>query len=152
MDSLIGKLTLVADDKGLHEIRFGADDCATIPRTNPVLEKTRQQLQEYFSGQRQDFDLPLKPQGTEFQQQVWKALQKVGYGVIASYQEIASRIGKPKAVRAVGAANGRNPIPIVIPCHRIIGSNGKLTGYAGGLDIKEKLLRLENAGGQGQLL
>lgn len=152
MSSPIGDLTLVADASGLREIRFGNDDCATVPRANEVLRQAQQQLQEYFAGQRKNFDLPLHPQGTEFQRRVWQALRKVGHGTIASYQDIANAIDNPKAVRAVGAANGSNPIPIVIPCHRIIGSNGKLTGYAGGLDIKEQLLRLENAGGQGQLL
>ncbi len=152
MSSPIGELTLVADQDCLCEIRFGRDDCATIPRSNSVLETAQQQLQEYFAGSRQSFDLPLRPHGTSFQQQVWRELMTVDYGELASYQDIAVSIGNPKAVRAVGAANGRNPIPVVIPCHRIIGSNGKLTGYAGGLNIKEQLLRLENAGGKGSLL
>ncbi len=150
--SPIGKLTLVADHQFLREIRFGDDDCATVPHTNAVLDEASQQLQEYFKGERKRFDLPLAPQGTAFQQQVWKQLLTVGFGELASYQDIASAINNPKAVRAVGAANGRNPIPIIIPCHRIIGSNGKLTGYAGGLGIKDKLLTLEGAGGQAQLL
>ena len=152
VSSLIGKLTLVADEQFLREVRFGDDDCATVPHSNAVLDKVDQQLEEYFDGRRKHFDLPLGPQGTAFQQQVWKQLLTVGFGEVASYQDIATAIDNPKAVRAVGAANGRNPIPIIIPCHRIIGSNGKLTGYAGGLDIKDKLLTLENASGQGQLL
>ncbi len=152
LSSPIGKLTLIADHQSLREIRFGHDDCATVPHSNPVLDQASQQLQEYFAGRRQHFDLPLQPRGTAFQQQVWKQLLTVDFGELASYQDIATAIGNPKAVRAVGAANGRNPIPIVIPCHRIIGSNGKLTGYAGGLGIKEKLLRLENAGAKGSLL
>lgn len=152
MTSPIGKLTLIADKQYLREIRFGDDDCATIPHSNAVLDRTRQQLQEYFAGQRRHFDLPLKPQGTNFQQQVWKALLAVDFGELASYQDIARIIDNPKAVRAVGAANGRNPIPIIIPCHRIIGSDGKLTGYAGGLRIKQQLLRLEDAGAKGSLL
>lgn len=152
ISSPIGQLTLIADNQFLREIRFGDDDCATVPHSNAVLDKVNQQLQEYFDGKRKHFDVPLGPQGTEFQQQVWKTLLTVDFGELASYQDIANAIDNPKAVRAVGAANGRNPIPIIIPCHRIIGSNGKLTGYAGGLDIKDKLLTLENAGGQGQLL
>ena len=102
-----------------------------------------QQLGEYFSGKRKSFDLPLQFDGTEFQVSVLKALQDIPYGETVSYGEIARRIGKPKAVRAVGAANGRNPLPIVLPCHRVIGSSGDLTGFGGGLDTKEALLRLE---------
>ena len=102
-----------------------------------------EQLGEYFSGRRKSFDLPLQFDGTEFQVSVLKALQDIPYGETVSYGEIARRIGKPKAVRAVGAANGRNPLPIVVPCHRVIGSSGDLTGFGGGLDTKEALLRLE---------
>jgi methylated-DNA-[protein]-cysteine S-methyltransferase len=101
------------------------------------------QLTEYFDGQRRHFDLPLRPDGTEFQLRVLDELQRIPYGETASYADIAERIGNPKAVRAVGAANGRNPIPIVIPCHRVIGSDGGLTGFGGGLATKETLLRLE---------
>ena len=101
------------------------------------------ELGEYFDGNRKAFDVPLDPQGTEFQQQVWQALLEIPYGQMASYAEVASAINKPKAVRAVGAANGRNPISILVPCHRVIGSNGSLTGYAGGLPRKQWLLQLE---------
>ena len=103
----------------------------------------RQQLTEYFAGERRAFDLPLKLSGTEFQMSVLHALQQIPYGETTSYAEIAERIGRPKAVRAVGAANGRNPIPIIVPCHRVVGSHGDLTGFGGGLDTKEALLRLE---------
>ena len=103
----------------------------------------RQQLTEYFAGERREFDLPLKLSGTEFQMSVLHALQQIPYGETTSYSDIAERIGRPKAVRAVGAANGRNPIPIIVPCHRVIGSHGDLTGFGGGLDTKEALLRLE---------
>ena len=103
----------------------------------------RRQLTEYFDGERRAFDLPLKLDGTEFQMSVLHALQQIPYGETTSYAEIAERIGRPKAVRAVGAANGRNPIPIIVPCHRVIGSHGDLTGFGGGLDTKEALLRLE---------
>jgi methylated-DNA-[protein]-cysteine S-methyltransferase len=103
----------------------------------------RQQLTEYFAGERREFDLPLKLSGTEFQMNVLQALQQIPYGETTSYADIAERIGRPKAVRAVGAANGRNPVPIIVPCHRVIGSHGDLTGFGGGLDTKEALLRLE---------
>jgi methylated-DNA-[protein]-cysteine S-methyltransferase len=103
------------------------------------------QLREYFSGRRTEFELPLAPQGTAFQRGVWRQLQEIPYGETISYGELAKRVGNPKASRAVGAANGQNPIPIVIPCHRVIGSNGKLTGFGGGLPTKEALLALERS-------
>ena len=103
----------------------------------------RQQLREYFAGDRKSFDLDLNPGGTEFQLQVLDELQKIPYGTTTSYGDIAKRIGRPKAVRAVGAANGRNPIPIIIPCHRVIGSSGDMTGFGGGIPTKEALIRLE---------
>lgn len=108
-----------------------------------LLEEAERQLQEYFAGRLQHFDLPLYPQGTEFQKKVWKALMSIPYGETRSYGEIAKQIGNEKAVRAVGGANHVNPISIVIPCHRVIGKNGSLTGYGGGLKIKETLLTLE---------
>jgi methylated-DNA-[protein]-cysteine S-methyltransferase len=101
------------------------------------------QLREYFAGRRNEFELPLAPEGTEFQRTVWNRLREIPYGETISYGELAKRVGNPKASRAVGAANGQNPIPIVIPCHRVIGSNGKLTGFGGGLPVKEALLALE---------
>jgi methylated-DNA-[protein]-cysteine S-methyltransferase len=107
------------------------------------LANARRQLTEYFAGERKVFDLPLRLSGSEFQVSVLKALQDIPYGETVSYGEIARRIGRPKAVRAVGAANGRNPIPVVVPCHRVIGTSGDLTGFGGGLDTKEALLRLE---------
>ena len=113
--------------------------------------EVRKQLNEYFSGARKEFDLPLSLDGTEFQVSVLEALQTIPYGETTSYGAIAKQIGRPKAVRAVGAANGRNPIPIVVPCHRVIGSGGDLTGFGGGLDTKEALLRLE-AENSGSLL
>lgn len=105
---------------------------------------TMRQLREYFAGERDTFDLPLAPEGTEFQQEVWRAVAAIPYGETRSYGEIARRIGKADAVRAVGAANGQNPLPIVIPCHRVIGSDGRLTGYGGGLPLKKRLLELES--------
>jgi len=109
-----------------------------------LIKKAKQQLDEYFAGVRKDFDLPLKPSGTEFQMKVWEALKKIPYGETRSYQQIGGQIGCPKASRAVGQANNRNPISVIIPCHRVIGANGKLTGYGGGIDIKEKLLAHES--------
>lgn len=110
----------------------------------PVLNKARKQILEFFDGKRKCFDLPLNPKGTEFQKNVWNALLQIPYGEVKSYKDIACMIGNPKGCRAVGMANNRNPIPIIIPCHRVIGSNGSLVGYAYGLDIKEKLLALES--------
>ena len=112
-------------------------------KNTELLQEVKRQLEEYFSGRLQDFDLPLKPKGTDFQKQVWKALLTIPYGETKSYGDIAKQIGKEKAVRAVGGANHVNPISIVIPCHRVIGKNGNLTGYGGGLEVKEKLLELE---------
>ena len=108
-----------------------------------LIQRAYLQLSEYFAGKRCDFDLPLDPKGTEFQKQVWVALNEIQYGGTITYTKLAQMIDKPKAIRAAGAANGKNPIYIMIPCHRVIGSNGSLTGYDGGLDMKEKLLRLE---------
>lgn len=112
-------------------------------RDDQAAPEARQQLAEYFAGLRQRFELPLDLHGTDFQRQVWQALQSVNYGETCSYGDLATRIGKPKAVRALGAANGRNPVPIIVPCHRVIGANGKLTGYFGGEQIKAQLLALE---------
>lgn len=109
----------------------------------PLLKEANKQLQEYLNGERKRFDLKLKLQGTEFQQRVWEELQEIPYGETNSYKDIAIKVGNEKASRAIGMANNRNPIPIFIPCHRVIGANGKLVGYAGGLDIKEKLLKIE---------
>ena len=146
LDSPIGWLLLVADDCGLREINFPkgerAPDAAWRENASALREPIRQ-LGDYFAGKREDFDLALAPQGTPFQQEVWKQLCRIPYGETISYGELARRIGNPNASRAVGLANGSNPIPIIIPCHRVIGSNGKLTGYGGGLPIKEKLLALE---------
>ena len=108
-----------------------------------LLKEAIKQLNEYFNGKRKSFDLPLEPNGTEFQNKVWNALKEIPFGETRSYGEIAKIIGNEKAARAVGMANNKNPIPIIVPCHRVIGANGKLVGYAGGLDLKEKLLELE---------
>jgi methylated-DNA-[protein]-cysteine S-methyltransferase len=148
LESPIGPLILAADEVGLRKILFanGRDNSRPGPswRKNaaPLAEAIRQ-LRAYLAGELTAFDLPLAPEGTEFQRRVWRRLCDIPYGETISYGELAARIGNPKASRAVGLANGSNPISIVIPCHRVIGSNGKLTGYGGGLPIKEKLLALE---------
>ena len=124
---------------------------ALAPSGHPVLARAREQLAEYFAGKRTDFDLPLSATGTEFQESVWRALQDIPYGETVSYGTIATRVGRPTAVRAVGAANGANPIAIVIPCHRVIGADGSLTGYGGGEARKKWLLALERARRQPEL-
>ena len=140
MPSPIGPLFLVADDEGLREVRFELD---RRPHSPQKLAEVRRQLEEYFAGERLTFDLFLKPKGTDFQQSVWQALTTIPYAVTTSYGQISQQIQRPKASRAVGAANGRNPIPIIIPCHRVIGSTGTLTGFAGGLAAKQWLLEHE---------
>jgi methylated-DNA-[protein]-cysteine S-methyltransferase len=148
LESPLGPLLLAADDVGLRQILFVNGRHAAQPESSwkedrTPLSRTIQQLQAYFAGELENFDLKLAPEGTPFQLGVWRSLCDIPYGETISYGELADRIGNPKASRAVGLANGSNPIPIVIPCHRVIGSNGKLTGYGGGLPIKEKLLALE---------
>lgn len=148
LETPIGIL-LIAGDEFLREIRF--PNKADARKPNPgwtesargAVAETIRQLKEYFAGQRTEFDLPIAPEGTEFQRRVWRSLQEIPYGQTISYGELARRVGNPKGSRAVGAANGKNPIPIVIPCHRVIGANGKLTGFGGGLPTKESLLALE---------
>lgn len=143
IDSPIGPLTVLATDAGLQAICFGAEPDRVSP-ADPAPYAA--QLHEYFAGERETFDAPLAfAAGSEWERRVWAALLDVPYGTTATYGEIAERIGAPGKARAVGWANGRNPIPIVVPCHRVIGAGGKLTGYGGGLDVKEQLLRLEGA-------
>jgi len=148
LETPIGELLLAGENEGLAMIGFPKGSMRRDPEPEWIynekpLDDARKQLLEYFEGTRKEFDLPLRLAGTEFQVSVLKALQEIPYGETVSYGDIARRIGRPKAVRAVGAANGRNPIPIVVPCHRVIGSTGDLTGFGGGLDTKEALLRLE---------
>jgi methylated-DNA-[protein]-cysteine S-methyltransferase len=150
MKSPVGELKLVASDKGLAAILWENDDPKRV-RLNPVVEnkkhpmliKAEKQLKNYFAGKQKSFSMKLDFAGTEFQKKVWKALLTIPFGETRSYGQIAKQIGRPKAVRAVGAANGKNPISIIAPCHRVIGSNGKLTGFAGGLKAKACLLNLE---------
>lgn len=150
MESLVGQLLVAGDEEGLRYISFLKEKKRITPEKEWIedrhfLREAVRQLDTYFSGRLKEFTVKLLPQGTPFQLSVLKALQGVPYGETVSYGEIARRIGKPKASRAVGAAIARNPLPIVIPCHRVIGSNGSLTGFGGGLDIKQILLDLEKS-------
>ncbi len=148
LDTPIGTLKLRSNGSCVTAIEF-PDQHSSVAgeraHCDAVLSACAKQLTEYFAGDRNDFDLPLDAGGTAFQQMVWSALGDIPYGELRSYKDIANAIGKPKAVRAVGAANGSNPLPIVVPCHRVIGSDGSLTGFAGGLAMKTQLLTLEGA-------
>jgi methylated-DNA-[protein]-cysteine S-methyltransferase len=151
VDSPVGRLFVAASDAGLHAIEF-PDNRHPVRRDHDwragdhaLLCAARRQLHEYFDGRRRAFELPLAPRGTEFQRSVWQALARIPYGETVSYAQLATRVGRPSATRAVGAANGRNPLPIVLPCHRVIGANGALTGFGGGLPTKQFLLKLEGA-------
>jgi methylated-DNA-[protein]-cysteine S-methyltransferase len=151
--SPIGKLKLVASDEGLVAILWENDrprrvrlaDLVENP-AHPMLLRTEKELNEYFSHKRKAFTVPLDMRGTYFQKQVWEALLGIPFGETRTYGQLANQLGNPKATRAVGAANGRNPIAIIVPCHRVIGFSGKLTGFAGGLDAKDHLLKLEGRG------
>ena len=147
MPTPLGDLLLVAVDGALTKAHFSPYDEPDTPPTpdEPVLVEAVRQLTEHFAGHRTDFDLPLAPPGTAFQQRVWDELRRIPYGTTTTYGELAARLGDPKCVRAVGLANGRNPIAVVVPCHRVIGSDGKLRGYAGGIERKQRLLALESA-------
>ena len=143
MQSPIGLLTIEETDGAITALRFGGETVSPPP--TPLLQRAAQQLTEYFAAQRRTFDLPLRPQGTAFQQAAWSALCAIPYGQTRTYAQQAAAIGRPKACRAVGMANHCNPLPLLIPCHRVIGAKGKLTGYAGGLALKRFLLELEQA-------
>ncbi len=154
--SPVGPLRLVADEHGLRQIWFENERhpkraAPQWVRAPQAVQFAREQLEEYFAGLRQVFELPLHPVGTPFQLSVWQALAEIPYGSTQSYGEVARRIGEPQAVRAVGAANGRNPLPIVLPCHRVIGADGSLTGFGGGLPVKQYLLAMERRVAQGDL-
>lgn len=141
----VGPLTVTASDEAVTAVRFGAsgpafDSPGELP---PLLRRAVGELREYFAGTRRTFTLPLAPAGTPFQQEVWAALREIPYGETRTYGQIAARIGRPRASRAVGMANNRNPVGIVVPCHRVVGASGALVGYAAGLPVKEFLLRLE---------
>lgn len=141
-ETKFGFLTITENDNYIIEIKWEEKQDGKL---TPLLKEAFNQIEEYFAGKRFNFDLPLKAKGTEFQKQVWNELSKISYGETRSYKDIAIAIGNPKASRAIGMANNKNPLAIVVPCHRVIGSNGTLTGYAGGLGVKEKLLYLERA-------
>ena len=143
MQSPIGLLTIEETDGAITALRFGGETVSPPP--TPLLQRAAQQLTEYYAARRRTFDLPLRPQGTVFQQAAWSALCAIPYGQTRTYAQQAAAIGNPKACRAVGMANHRNPLPLFIPCHRVIGAGGKLTGYAGGLAVKRFLLELEQA-------
>jgi methylated-DNA-[protein]-cysteine S-methyltransferase len=152
MDSPVGKLKLVASDKGLVAILWEDDNPRRVrlgelveDEKQLVLRETERQLKEYFEGKRRSFSVALDMRGTRFQNDVWEALLAIPFGETRSYGQLAKQLGNPKATRAVGAANDRNPISIIVPCHRVIGSSGRLTGFAGGLDTKAHLLELEAA-------
>jgi len=151
IESPVGPLLIAGNDAGLQLIEFHAPRHPTAhgdgwrEGDHAVLRQAQAQLAEYFAGQRRDFDLPLAPHGTEFQREVWWELANIPFGGTISYAELALRVGRPTATRAVGVANGRNPLPIVLPCHRVIGADGSLTGFGGGLPTKQFLLQLEGA-------
>lgn len=142
-DTPIGSVTVIADDSAVTAIRFGALTGAVDPPATSLLFAAKEELTAYFAGRLRTFSVPVCPQGSSFSKRVWEALREIPYGQTVSYGEIAARIGSPNAARAVGMANHRNPIPIIIPCHRVIGANGKPVGYAGGLSVKTILLNLE---------
>lgn len=147
INTMVGKIGIIEEDGKIIEVAIGrelVENNYIIEKDTEILKEAVKQLNEYFEGKRKKFDLPVNPKGTEFMQSVWKELKKIPYGKTATYKEIAERVGNPKAARAVGMANNKNPIPIIIPCHRVIGANGKLVGYALGLNMKEQLLKLEN--------
>ncbi len=154
IDSPVESLTIVASEDGLRAIhwrhedvrKFGVIDAVDGDDPRGVLAETVRQLVQYFVGERTGFDIPLDPVGTDFQRQVWKVLSEIPYGETITYGEQANRLGDPNKARAVGAANGRNPIPIIVPCHRVVGANGSLTGFAGGIEHKAWLLNHERFG------
>jgi methylated-DNA-[protein]-cysteine S-methyltransferase len=145
IDTPAGRFGMVEEDEAITQVFFENEGVLLDARLEEtkLLKKAGQQLQEYFAGRREIFDLPLAPKGTTFQLEVWRALQNIPYGETRSYKDIAAAVGNYKASRAVGMANHHNPIAIIIPCHRVIGSNGRLVGYGGGLDVKDYLLNLE---------
>ena len=140
-DTYAGKIGIAEEDGAITDIVFKTIDCPV--EETELIRETKRQLDEYFAGKRKDFDVPTRLNGTEFQKRVWLALRDIPYGKTASYKDIAAAVGCPKGYRAVGMANNRNPISIIYPCHRVVGSDGSLTGYGGGLDVKAKLLELE---------
>lgn len=144
MNTKVGSIAIIEEDNQIIEIQINQKvESDIVSKDTPLLNETQKQLKEYFEGKRKNFDVPLNPKGTKFMKEVWTALQNIPYGEVRTYGQIAQEVGNPKASRAVGMANHRNPIPIIIPCHRVIGSNGKLVGYALGMEMKEYLLEWE---------
>jgi len=144
IESPLGNILIIEENNELTNLAFTEKDPSEAPK-NEFLNQAIEQLDEYFSGSREIFELPINPQGTDFQQKVWQELLHIPYGTTVSYQEVANRLGDPKSIRAAATANGKNPIAIIIPCHRVIGSKGEMTGYAGGIPRKKDLLALEGA-------
>ena len=150
-DSPLGTVTLQANEQGLLGVWFEThttkpEDLGTQEDSFPIFQPVKDQLDRYFAGEAVQFDVPIAAKGTPFQQSVWNALTTIPYGETWSYAQLADAIGNPKAVRAVGLANGKNPVSVIVPCHRVIGKNGKLTGYAGGIERKQRLLTIEGIG------
>ncbi|NGP76041.1 methylated-DNA--[protein]-cysteine S-methyltransferase [Balneolaceae bacterium YR4-1] len=147
LDTPIGYLHLIATEDALVELSYVKHKTRQHPAkpSSGIIDKTVQQLSEYFNGERKEFSLPLAPEGTDFQMEVWKQLQEIPYGSTTTYSKLSQKMENPKAIRAIGRANGQNPIPIIIPCHRVIGANDKLVGYAGGIETKRWLLQHEGA-------
>lgn len=144
IETVIGPLTVIESQNSITHIHFGEVKVMGIDeRRTELIDETEKQINAFYRGERDTFDLPLTLQGTEFQNKVWKALREIPKGETRSYKDIAAAVGNPNASRAVGMANNRNPIPVIIPCHRVIGKNGKLVGFAGGLELKEKMLMIE---------
>lgn len=144
--SPIGTLEIAGDEDGISQVLF-LEKSPSVQESSPILDECMKQLGEYFENKRTEFELPLNPAGTEFQKSVWKELQNIPFGKTISYMDLAKRLGDPKVIRAAGTANGKNPIAIIIPCHRVIGADGSLTGYAGGLKRKQWLLEHESSQG-----
>ena len=145
-DTPVGKLIIGEENGSITRVTWTQLPKNYLQEETELILKCKNQLDEYFAGKRKTFDLPLAPKGTDFQKKVWNALQEIPYGEIRNYKDIAVAVDNPRGCQAVGGANGKNPIAIIIPCHRVIGKNGKLVGYAGGMEQKEKLLRLEKTG------
>lgn len=147
LNSPVGNLKLIAHDEALVRLIFIEEKVKVDKHRHfpSILEEADRQLKEYFEGERSEFDIELDPAGTEFQLHVWKMLKEIPYGITTTYSELSKKMGNPKAVRAIGRANGQNPIPIIIPCHRVVGANNDLVGYAGGIEIKRRLLQHEGS-------
>ena len=145
-DTPVGRLCIGEENGSITRVTWTQLPKNYLQEETALILKCKNQLDEYFIGERKSFDLPLAPKGTEFQKKVWDALKEISYGETRTYGEIAETVGNPKAARAVGMANNRNPIAIIVPCHRVVGANGKLVGYAGGMEQKGKLLHLEKTG------